>query len=582
MKTICLRLVILYCLLISGACTTPPPHPILRIETGMHTAGIEHISLDASNRILATCSRDKTVRIWNLSNGNLVSTLHPPIGAGREGMIFAAALSPDSSIVAMGGITGSTLDHYEFYSVYLFNRMTGQMVRRFDGLPNIIYHLKFSPDGNHLAVLLKKGGLRVYSMKTKSVDAEFIDPNYSADCTGLDFDLNGRIATSCVGGAIRLYDSAFKMVAKKDGWNNNIEAYDVSFSPDGKKLAVGYDETFASVSVLSGDDLHPLFSPDTTGINGTGLAKVTWSRDGSRLCAGGSWQAGDTTKIRCWNNGGQGGYQDMAVQGKELKDLVALPNNRLLFATDTPSWGILNPEGQGEYLQPSYSANFHQNPNGLLISKDGGKIRFNYKHDGLPTTFSLEKRTLRLEKDAETALEPPHTTATKFILTGWPATKKLQVGGKDLPLGKYVGDYLHLAIAHSGDWFVVGTSRALFCFDRSGKEHWRVPVPGETQAVNISGDDRLVVAAFNDGTIRWYRSNQGLERLAFFPHADNQRWVAWTPTGQYDTSPGAENLVSWHINQGLDKSPQIFPASNFADRYHRAEVVARSLQHNVR
>jgi WD40 repeat protein len=547
----------------------------------MHTAGIEHASLDASSRILATCSRDKTVRIWDLPSGNLVSTLYPPIGAGREGMIFAAALSPDSTTVAMGGVTGSSLDHYEFYSVYLFNRMTGRMVRRFDGLPNIIYHLKFSPDGNHLAVLLKKGGLRVYSMKTKSTDAEFIDSDYGVDCTGLDFDLNGRIATSCVGGKIRLYDSKFKMLAKKAGPDNDIEAYDVSFSPDGKKLAVGYDETSVPVSVLSGDDLHPLFSPDTTGINGTGLGKVTWSRDGSRLCAGGSWQAGNTTKIRCWANAGQGAYQDTAVEGREIKDLVALPNNRLLFATDTPSWGILNAEGQSEHLQPSYSANFHQNPNGLLVSKDGGRVRFSYKHGGIPTTFSLEKRAFTLQETTEVSLEPPHTTAAKFTLTGWPNTKKLQVAGKDLPIGKYVGDYLHLAIAHSGNWFVVGTSRALFCFDRSGKQHWRIPVPGETQAVNISGDDRLVVAAFNDGTIRWYRTDQGLERLALFPHADKGQWVVWTPAGYYETSPGAENLVKWHLNQGLDKAPKIFLASKFANRYHRPEIITRSLQQNT-
>ncbi len=41
----------------------PPREPILRIETGMHTAGITRIGVDAG-RYLVTGSADKTVRVW--------------------------------------------------------------------------------------------------------------------------------------------------------------------------------------------------------------------------------------------------------------------------------------------------------------------------------------------------------------------------------------------------------------------------------------------------------------------------------------------------------------------------------------
>ena len=42
-------------------------------------------------------------------------------------------------------------------------------------------------------------------------------------------------------------------------------------------------------------------------------------------------------------------------------------------------------------------------------------------------------------------------------------------------------------------------------FDRQGTQQWAVAAPSITRAINISGDGRLAVAAFSDGTLRWYR-----------------------------------------------------------------------------
>ena len=79
---------------IAGA-AEPPKEPILKIETGMHTAFIRNISVDDANRYLVTGSHDKSVRVWELATGRLLSVLRPPIGEGNEGRIDAVAISPD-------------------------------------------------------------------------------------------------------------------------------------------------------------------------------------------------------------------------------------------------------------------------------------------------------------------------------------------------------------------------------------------------------------------------------------------------------------------------------------------------------
>jgi hypothetical protein len=110
-----------------------------------------------------------------------------------------------------------------------------------------------------------------------------------------------------------------------------------------------------------------------------------------------------------------------------------------------------------------------------------------------------------------------------------------------------------LAIDPAGDRFVIGTQQSLWEFDSKGVPIWnRTGVPGEVKAVNITGDRRLLVAAYNDGTIRWHRMSDGIELLAFMPLIDQQDWVAWTPEGYYASTQGANRFLKWHVNHGWD------------------------------
>ena len=55
-------------------------------------------------------------------------------------------------------------------------------------------------------------------------------------------------------------------------------------------------------------------------------------------------------------------------------------------------------------------------------------------------------------------------------------------------------------------------------------------------------------------------------------------WVAWTPQGYYAASPAGEELMGWHVNNGLDAMASFYPASQFRKTLYRPDVIKRLLQ----
>ena len=117
-------------------------------------------------------------------------------------------------------------------------------------------------------------------------------------------------------------------------------------------------------------------------------------------------------------------------------------------------------------------------------------------------------------------------------------------------------------------------------FERSTRRVGRsgdVPRRASVWAVNISGDGRLVIAAYGDGTIRWHRMDDGRELLALYVLADKQNWVAWTPEGFYGATAGAFGLLQWQVNRGFDAAADTVPV-NAIPRLRRPDALALVLQ----
>jgi WD40 repeat protein len=561
----------------------PSTEPIPRIEAGMHAAPIRRIFPDAAARLALTLGNDKTARLWELASGRLLRILRPPIGVGPEGELDAGAFSADGTLAAVAGYTGVEWDRA--VSIYLFDTTTGRMVRRLSGFPQVVVGLAFSPGGRWLAVGLgDKSGLRILDVAEGREVAR--DEAYTKPCGGLEWRGDNQLLTASLDERLRLY-----------GWNDRPPAVlkplhsahpaqaremaSARFSPDGRRIAVGFEDS-RTVAVFSGSDLSPLFSADTKGFPSDNLGTVGWNADGTILAAGGMWVHGHGSPIRVWRDSGRGEFRDFPVARNTIMNLQPLPDGRLLYCAADPAWGILDPSTGATQLGAPPIGDFRDNLATFQISDDARKVAFAFQQFGKePATFDLSQRLLRSGNTGEKAPTGLHAARTEGLrITDWEFTKVPKLGGKPLKL-KFQAPWersICLAIAPDASSFVLGGDLFLRSISARGAPRWETTAPGAIWCVNLSADGRVAVAAFSDGTIRWYRADNGTELLALFPHADRERWVLWTPQGYYDASPKGEDLIGWHVNRGKDSAADFFPASKFRDQFYRPDVIARVIE----
>lgn len=554
--------------------------PFPALETGMHTAIIKRFAVDGAGTYGVSASDDKTARVWDLASGRLVQTLRVPMAGDQEGKLYAVAISPDGERVAVGGWTGPTGSN----SVYLFERASGRLVGRIAGLPNVINHLAWSPDGQRLAIaLFGNNGIRLHAATPPHAEIAR-DSGYGNDSYSVDFDRSGRVVSTSYDGKLRLYDPALRPIVPPRALTGGTQPFFARFSPDGRRIAVGFNDSTA-VHVVSGADLAPLQAMDTSAARGGDLSRVSWSADGRRVFAAGRNQLADgQNPVRVFDPDSGRSLAAWPVSTNTLMDLQPLAGGRLLFASQDPTWGVVDAAGRVLQRQdppvPDHRGNFDD----FRVSRSGDRLTFRHatwqQGRWQRQTLGFDLRRLQLAPaDALPAadLAAPRRDGLPMQENDWRNTLTPTLAGRRLALEEHETSR-SLAVAADARHFALGTGWYVRWFDAQGTESWARPVPDAAWLVNATRDGRFVVAALGDGTIRWYRTgDQGSEALALFVHADGRRWVAWTPEGFFAASPDGEELMGYVLNQGRDREAEFVSAAQLREAFYRPDLIARRI-----
>ena len=551
--------------------------PILILNTEMHTARINRIDTDAAGKYIVTCSNDKTAKLWSTETGKLLQTFRPPIGLGDEGLLYAAAIDPDGKYVAVGGWSAN-YPKDGTHDIYIFNSYSGILIDRIAGLGNVIGDLEFSKDGQFLAAALGGQGIRVYETSDWTLIKK--DTAYKSKSCSLAFSSDGSLATVSFDGYIRLYNNDFELL-KKEKTTGGSKPFSLAFSPDGQLLALGYVYN-TTLQVLNAKTLKVLFEPETTEVNSSNdaFSIVTFSEDKEQLIAGGSYRKIHQDKwwhfIRVWDNNGFGSYRDFPVGYNIIKDIKKIANGKIVFGGTQPDWGIWDMDTGVKKVYKSAELNDYRNNDlsHFKINKNGSEIGFTPKYEK-PLSFDLNTRMLK-EKIVD--FQSYQASLGEIEVSNWEDSYAPKLNERVLTFLKYKQRCKSVDIADNARKIIFGAYYGIYAFDNKGKKLWETPTQSTVSAVNIAANVKVVVACLSNGKICWYRMSDGALLLTLFVHPDRHRWILWTPSGYYDASAGAEDLIGWHVNQGPDTEALYYPISKFRDTYYRPDVIDRILQ----
>lgn len=582
-KTLCRRACALLGLLLIGGWAVGGARavdveatPTLRVETGMHVAPIRAADMDRGGRYVVTASEDKTARVWDAGSGSPLAVFRAPSGQGNDGKLYAVAITPDGTVLAAAGWSSGN-------DLYLVRRNDGQIRQRLTGLPDVVTHLSFSPDGKRLLVgLWGKHGIRLFSTADGWASAREspADTDFSDEVNATAWSPDGRtVVVSSADGFVRSYEvmaTGLKRLAKGTLTGGAIP-HGLAFSPDGRSVAAGASDQASvvlldAVSLKAGSMLVP--AKDHLARS---LSAVAWSVDGKRLYAAGSWSdEHGQFAVLSWSAGGQGEPVVVPVARNTITALHVARDGRLLYATADPAWGLLSANGQPAISVKSSLLDFRNLRSRFRLAADGSALTFQEARAGAAED-AFDTRRLAWTK-AGKSWSAPRTTVGKTTLDNWFERQQPSINGKGLNLETNEWS-LSGSVSGDGNRVALATNFRLRLYDRSGRELWRAAAPATPWQVNFSDDGRWVVAAFSDGTLRWYRQQDGTEQLVFFPQTDGKRWVMWTPEGYFAASPGGESLVGWQVDRGPTQAADFYPVSRFRGDYYRPELLADVTAH---
>jgi WD40 repeat protein len=562
----------------------PATSPFLKLNTVNHHACLNEVETDGANKYMVSASNDKTVRLWDLDRYRLLRVLRPPIENGREGELRTVAISPDGKAVACGGKTGQSW--YMSNVVYIFDRAMGTLTKTLTGFPNPIQDIAFSKDRDYFVVFFGDG-LRVYAYPGWDlVDQVKIPFRW---ITRADINTKNELAIATFDGHILIYSiTGGRLLHKATGTTSSgRRPISIRYSPDDKALVVTFRDT-KDIDVYSAATLRYLYSPIGAGIERF-LISAVWSKDGQSIYAGGVHEeymavGGKREKIFpifSWGRKGKGERESIPIGCIGINALHALNDGRIVYGLYDGTWGVLDRRHQKVFTQPSSILHFRKLSKRCRISPDASKVYFQYdEYQNSGFVIDIPKGRVIPWEDisGKAPFVYPRIHHPRLDIRRWKHKRYPRLDGK--PLFYHKGEISRcLAIEADGSRFVLGTNHNIYCFNRNGDILWRVPVPSVTRAVNISENGKIAVGHIGDGTIRWYRMRDGKEFLAFYPHPDRKRWIAWTPDGYYMCSPYGDDLIGWHLNNGKDGTADFYTASQFERLLYMPHYVKANFKH---
>ena len=186
-----------------------------------HNAEINNITFSPDNKLIASASKDNTVKIWEFSTGKLLFTLE------HTAEVYGVSFSPDEENIASASVDKT---------IKLWRRSDGKLLNTFLGHQDWVYSVTFSQDSKIIASTSADKTIKLW----RRADGKLLRTlrGHTAEVYKVDFSVDGKtLASASEDKTIKLWHIDGHLIATLPELGAGVMS--VSFSPDNKTIVSG-------------------------------------------------------------------------------------------------------------------------------------------------------------------------------------------------------------------------------------------------------------------------------------------------------------------------------------------------------
>jgi WD40 repeat protein len=474
----------------SGILTVADSHQLGAPMTG-HTGWVQSVAFSPNGQLVASGSRDGTVRFWDVSSHRASGV---PLAQGS--VVYTVAFSPDGNMLASGGRDGVI----RLWSV-AERRQVGELT---NGNGRRVESVAFSPDGTTLAAAGHDGAIRFWNLATRREIGAPI-AGHAGIVFGVAFSPDSRtVATANDDGTIRLYSvrSHRKVGTPLRGHVGSVLS--VAFSHDGPTLVSGsVDDTVRVWSVATHREIGAPLTGHTSGVS-----SVAVSLDGTMLAS-----ASFDGTVRLWDAATHRQIGAPLTGHTNSVESVAFDGNGSMLASGSADrtvrlWTVASPRQIGSPLighrSGVTSVAFSPTGSAIASGSDDRTIRLWSVPGGHQTRTAIRGAESGV---SSVAFSPDGRTLASasfdHTIRLWSVATHHQIGA---PMTVAHGGIESVAFSPDGRMLASGgVDHTVRLWDAATHRQIGVPLTGHNgivYTVAFSPDGRVLASGSADGTIR--------------------------------------------------------------------------------
>ncbi|MBD1833320.1 PD40 domain-containing protein [Cyanobacteria bacterium FACHB-472] len=515
-----------------------------------HSREVRSVSFSPDGSMIATASKDATIRLWSLDEREF-----PPPLKLDDISVTSVSFSPDSQMIASGNEEGM---------VTLWNP-DGKKLRSFRAHnQNVqINSVSFSPDGQKIASAAAERTIKLWNRKLWNRDGKPLGTleGHTGEVTSVSFSPNDEmIASASADKTINLWNKEGKLLKTLKGHTDTVKS--VSFSPDGQSpdgqsLASASED--GTVRLWNLNNKQELILDDHNG----SVNDVSFSPDGQTLAS-----VGEDNTVKLWSKDG--------ILLETLKGHTA-PVKSVSFSPDGKTLVSVGDDNTVRIWNLNDNSSFnvltgHSAPVSSVSSSPKGQTLASVSLDGEVKLWKLpggEELTLQHTlKGYVVAFSPDgKTIAIASSSKDNPENNTIKLQNLNGQKPKILGDLKDMvtSLSFSSDGKIIAsisegedkTVITLWNLKGENVRSWDQSDP--VSSISFSPNSPMLALGGQDGTLKlWNFKNNELKDLG--KHQQRVTSVSFSPDGQMIASASEDSTVKlWNLD---GKDPQTLRGHN--------------------